>query len=92
LIKLLPYILFEKYTYILAMEMASRGNRHCANCIGALSFPMKISLVSRARAAANSPPPVAARCRPAGACARFLIGGRRLDQHGYRRRRADNAE
>jgi len=40
LIKLLPYILFEKYIYILALEMASPGNRHCANCIGALSFPI----------------------------------------------------
>jgi len=33
LIKLLPYILFEKYINILALEMASSGNRHCANCI-----------------------------------------------------------
>jgi len=24
--------------YILALEMASPGNQHCANCIGALSF------------------------------------------------------
>jgi len=32
--------LFEKYTNILALEMASPGNRHCANCIGALSFPI----------------------------------------------------
>jgi len=38
LTKLLPYILFEKYIYILALEMASPGNQHCANCIGALSF------------------------------------------------------
>jgi len=30
---------FEKYIYILALEMASPGNQHCANCIGALSFP-----------------------------------------------------
>jgi len=37
-IKLLPYILFEKYVYILSLEMASAGNRHCANCIGALMF------------------------------------------------------
>jgi len=28
LIKLLPYILFEKYIYILALEMASPGNQH----------------------------------------------------------------
>jgi len=31
--------LVEKYIYILALEMASAGNRHCAGCIGALSFP-----------------------------------------------------
>jgi len=30
--KMLPYILFEKYIYILALEMASPGNQHCANC------------------------------------------------------------
>jgi len=41
LIKLLPYILFEKYINILALEMASPGNRRCASCIGTLSFPMK---------------------------------------------------
>jgi len=40
LIKLLPYILFQKYMCILALEMASPGNQHCANCIGTLSFPM----------------------------------------------------
>jgi len=28
----------KKYIDILALEMASPGNRHCANCIGALSF------------------------------------------------------
>jgi len=38
--KLLPYILFEKYIDILAVEMASPWNQHCANCIGALSFPI----------------------------------------------------
>jgi len=31
-------ILFEKYIFILAAEMASLGNQHCANCIGTLSF------------------------------------------------------
>jgi len=41
--KLLPYILFDKYIYILALEMASPGNRHCANFIGALSFPIKLT-------------------------------------------------
>ena len=41
LIKLLPYILFDKYKfYILALEMASPGNQYCANCIGTLSFPI----------------------------------------------------
>jgi len=38
LIKLLPYILFDKYIYILALEIASPGNQHCGNCIGTLSF------------------------------------------------------
>ena len=33
-------MLFEKYINILALEMASPGNRHCANCIGTLSFPV----------------------------------------------------
>jgi len=23
------------------LEMASKGNRHCANCIGTLSFPVE---------------------------------------------------
>jgi len=40
--KLLPYILLEKYNiYILALEMASPGNQHCANCIGTLSLPTR---------------------------------------------------
>jgi len=30
------YILFETRIYILALEMASPGNQHCANCIGTL--------------------------------------------------------
>ena len=38
MIKLFPYVLFEKYIYILALEMASTENRHCANCIGTLPF------------------------------------------------------
>jgi len=36
--KLLAYILFEKYIYILALEMASAGNQHCANRIDTLLF------------------------------------------------------
>ena len=43
LIKLPQYILFEKCIYILALEMASSGNRHCANCIGTLSFRISAS-------------------------------------------------
>jgi len=39
LTKLLPDILSKKYIYIIALEMASPGNQHCANCIGTLSFP-----------------------------------------------------
>jgi len=34
---------FEKRIYILALEMASPGNKHCANCIGTLSFPVVFS-------------------------------------------------
>jgi len=36
--KIASLYLFENYIYILASEMASAGNRHCANCIGTLSF------------------------------------------------------
>ena len=31
---------FVKYIYILALEMASPGDEHCASCIGTLSFPV----------------------------------------------------
>jgi len=44
--KLLPYILSEKCIYILALEMASPGNQHCAICIGTLSFPIFIDCCS----------------------------------------------
>jgi len=30
------YILCQKYINILALEMASRENEHCTNCIGTL--------------------------------------------------------
>jgi len=33
-------VYFIRKIYILALEMASPGNRHCAICIGALSFPI----------------------------------------------------
>jgi len=36
--KFLPYILYEKYIYILASEMANPGKQHSASCVGALSF------------------------------------------------------
>jgi len=42
LIKLLPYVLFEKHIYILALEMASLGNQHC---VGTLSFHIVLSCV-----------------------------------------------
>jgi len=32
---LLPYILFEKYIYILALKMASPENQHCAKIASA---------------------------------------------------------
>ena len=38
--------LFEKYIYILALEMSSPVNQHCASCIGTLSFPIRITRVS----------------------------------------------
>ena len=44
LIKLLPYILFEKCIYILAkLEKVSPGDHHCANCIGTLSFTVDVT-------------------------------------------------
>jgi len=39
------YILFERYLYVLALEMASPWNQHGANCIGTLSFPADIVCV-----------------------------------------------
>jgi len=47
LIKSLSCILSEKYIYILAPEMASPGNQHCANCIGTLSFPILLTVVEK---------------------------------------------
>jgi len=41
LTELLSHILFQKYIYILALEMASPWNQHCASCIGTLSFRVK---------------------------------------------------
>ena len=45
LVRLFPYILFKKnYVYILALEMPSPGNQHCASCFGTISFPMCLEL------------------------------------------------
>ena len=44
LIKLLPYILVEKYINFFALEVASPGNQHCVRCIGTLSFPIQVKL------------------------------------------------
>jgi len=52
--KLLPCILFEKYISILALEMASPGNRHCANCIGALLFPVPFAWLHLAEATVDA--------------------------------------
>jgi len=44
---MLPRIFFEKYIYILALEMASPGNRHGANNVSAhfhSLYPLKILL------------------------------------------------
>ena len=37
-------IFYLKYIFIniLALEMGSPGNRHCTNCIGTLTFPIKV--------------------------------------------------
>jgi len=35
-------IFFEKYDYILALEIDCPGNQQCANCIGTLSFPIVV--------------------------------------------------
>ena len=34
------YFVWKIFLYILALETASPGNRHCANCIGTHAFPM----------------------------------------------------
>ena len=49
LIKLLPYILSDKYINIVALEMASPGNRHCASCIGARLFPADMEMAQICR-------------------------------------------
>jgi len=61
------YFIWEIYTSILALGMASPGNRHCASCIGTVSFPIsqqcdlerataRRQSGYRARAVTTSPP------------------------------------
>jgi len=38
----LPKIMINDTVNIVALEMASPGNRHCANCIGTVSFPVEV--------------------------------------------------
>jgi len=38
--KITSVYFIRKNTYILALEMASPGNQHCANSIGTLLFPL----------------------------------------------------
>ena len=33
------YSIWKKYFYIFALEMASPGNQHCANCVGHTFVP-----------------------------------------------------
>jgi len=37
------YFVGKKTFIFLALEMASAGNQHCANCIGTLSFPIAMN-------------------------------------------------
>jgi len=40
--------------FILALDVASPGNQHYANCIGTLSFPLILAAVAAAAAAAGT--------------------------------------
>jgi len=51
---LLPYILFEKYINLLALEMTSPGNQHCASRIGTLLFPVDCCAAGTQSANASS--------------------------------------
>jgi len=55
---LLPYILFEKYIDILALEMVSTGNQLCADSIGILSFSVFTDRVSGKKQCDRSCPSV----------------------------------
>jgi len=38
----LPKIMINDTINIVALEMASPANRHCASCIGTVSFPVEV--------------------------------------------------
>jgi len=42
--------------YILALEMASSGNQHCAYCIGTLSFPIDTQTLMHILQKSNNSP------------------------------------
>jgi len=43
--KIASMYFIRKYIYILALEMASPENQHCASCIGTLSFPVVVIIM-----------------------------------------------
>jgi len=56
LIKKFVYLFEKFYIYrpTLTLEMASPGNRHCANCIGTLSIPLEaVTIHPKIRIATN---------------------------------------
>jgi len=59
------YILFERYLYVLALEMASPWNQHGANCIGTLSFPVDIVCVFVVKKERGKPRKLFTLCRTA---------------------------
>jgi len=67
------YILFEKSIYILALEMASPGNRHRANCIGTLSFPVRFRAMGSGGGICAAPLPCFARAYSIALQIRFAI-------------------
>jgi len=54
--KLLPYLDLKKIYYILALEMASPGNKYCLNCIGTLSFSIAFGTRLQQRKTQKIPP------------------------------------
>jgi len=72
------FILLEKCIYILALETASPGNRHCANCIGTLSFRIALRHDGMRRVVAQNGPQMAASDRPTRHIARSRLRQRDL--------------